>query len=399
MFFSTPTSGWEDLPPLDNIPTWDEPRTLDRNLRQPRAPTRPRHSRRFHPYQHASSPARILLNPPSPSYDSPSHYFSSTVQNALTEALTNGWATSTLSGYSRHVLHFLEFCKKEQVPSHLQFPANEFVLCAYAASDAGRISSNTIQNRLSGLKAWHNAHNAPWNGGMRLQVVMNGARNMTPASSKRPPRPPVTTGMLKLLIDNLDLTQPMDAAIAACAVLAFWGQCRLGELLSSSSTDLSTVSKPARSHLTRSLRSPDSHTVFLPRTKIKRDGEKIILVPQSKELDPALHLKSHLATSRLAGRLPLLAFSTPSGPRMLTKPAFLARCNQVWSALGYPHTTGHSFRIGGTTELLTTGFPPDVVKTMGRWSSNSFLRYWRDLESIAPLHARKVRHRKLRRQS
>ena len=151
-------------------------------------------------------------------------------------------------------------------------------------------------------------------------VVMNGAKNMTPASSNKPPWLPITTGMLKLLINNLDLTQPMDTAIAACAVLAFWRQCRLGELLSSSSSDLSIVSKPARSHFMCSLHSPNSHTVFLPQTKIEWDREKITLVPQSKELDPALHLKSHLTMSKLAGHLPLLAFSTPSGPHMLTKP-------------------------------------------------------------------------------
>ena len=218
---------------------------------------------------------------------------------------------------------------------------------------------------------------------------------MTPTSSKKPPQLPITTGMLKLLIDNLDLTQPMDATIAACAVLAFWRQCCLGKLLSSSSSDLSTVSKPARSHLTHSLHSPDSHTIFLPWTKIEWDGEKIILIPQSKELDPALHLKSHLAMSKLTSHFPLLTFSTPSGPCMLTKPAFLTRCNQVWSTLGYPHITGHSFHIGGTTEFLTTGFPPDVIKIMSCWSSDSFLHYWRDLESIAPLHACKIHHQKL----
>lgn len=216
---------------------------------------------------------------------------------------------------------------------------------------------------------------------------------MAPSSSKSPPRPPITMTMLELLIKDLDLTQPKDAAVAACALIAFWGQCCLGELLSSAVSDLSVTSKPARHHFTRSLRSPHAHTLFLPRTKIKRAGEKIVLVTQTGPLDPISLIKTHLATSPLADGLPLLSFSTPSGPRALTKPAFLARCNQIWSAHGYPRTTGHSFRIGGTTELLTSGIPPDVVKTMGRWSSDSFLRYWRDLETIAPLYAHKARLR------
>ncbi|KIM34678.1 hypothetical protein M413DRAFT_35402, partial [Hebeloma cylindrosporum] len=294
------------------------------------------------------------------------------------------WADSTKDGYSRHVHHFLEFCDRERVPAHLRFPADEFVLCAYAASDAGKISANTIQNRLTGLKAWHNAHNAPWGGSLRLRVVLNGAKNLTPSSSKSPPRPPITIAMLRLLTEHLDLTQPKDVAVLACALVAFWAQCRLGELLSSSASDLSTDARPSRAHFQRSLLDRDAYTLFLPRTKVNKNGEKVVLLEQNRSVDPISHLRSHLSTNKLDDNLPLLAYSTPSGPRSLTKTAFLNRCNQIWCKFGYPRTTGHSFRIGGTTELLTTGTAPDVVKTMGRWSSDSFLRYWRDLEVIAP---------------
>ena len=170
-------------------------------------------------------------------------------------------------GYARHVTHFLNFCKQEQVPPALQFPADEFVLCAYAAADAGHVSAGTIQNQLSGLKAWHNAHGAPWNGGLHLQVIINGAKNLAPSSSKKPPWPPITVAMLQLLFNRLDLTKPIDAAVAACALLAFWGQIRLGELLSSSASDLSTTARPARSQFVHSLCSMGSHTLTLPQMK------------------------------------------------------------------------------------------------------------------------------------
>jgi hypothetical protein len=205
--------------------------------------------------------------------------------------------------------------------------------------------------------------------------------------------------MLQQLFDGLDLTKPLDAAVAACALLAFWGQCRLGELLSTSSSDLSTTSRPARSHFTHSTRSIGTHTLALPRTKTNRNGEKVVLTPRSDSLDPISRVRSHFTANNLPDNLPLFAYATPSGPRMLTKAAFLSRCNQVWTAAGYPRTTGHSFRIGGTTELLTSGVPPDVVKSMGRWSSDSFLRYWRDLETIAPLHARNAYRKKVGRSS
>src|SRR6266700_7407902 len=104
--------------------------------------------------------------------------------------------------------------------------------------------------------------------------------------------------MLLLLIENLDLTQPKDVAIAACALIAFWGQCRLGELLSSAASDLSTASKPARTHFTCSLRSRSAHTLLLPQTKTARAGEKVVLVPQSGILDPIACIESHLTINK-----------------------------------------------------------------------------------------------------
>jgi hypothetical protein len=42
-----------------------------------------------------------------------------------------------------------------------------------------------------------------------------------------------------------------------------------------------------------------------------------------------------------------------------------------------PNLKGHSLRIRGTLHYLLKGIPFDVVKTMGRWSSESFTLYLR----------------------
>src|SRR5882724_965176 len=41
--------------------------------------------------------------------------------------------------------------------------------------------------------------------------------------------------------------------------------------------------------------------------------------------------------------------------------------------------------ISGTTHLLLLGVDPFIVMVQGRWSSNSFLLYWRKSEEIVPL--------------
>jgi hypothetical protein len=317
-----------------------------------------------------------------------SHLLSSRTRGHVSRAIQNGWATSTIKRYSSTVEQFIRFCDLEQVPDHLRFPADEFVLCAFAASSLGKHSRSTPSNRLSALKAWHIAHNVEWKGSSRLRYVLNGVHTLAPSGSKRPPRPPINARMLTQLVENLDLNSYFDVAVAACAVTAFWGQCRLGELIPSSSAALLSTPFPIRSSFVRSVRNPKSCFLHLPHTKTHLHGQDIVLVDQRAPINPISLLKIHLRLNNVPNDGHIFSYTSADGPRSLTKSSFLRRCNEIWQLLGYPRTTGHCFRIGGTTELLIAGTPPDVVKTMGRWSSDSFLRYWRSLDDIAPQHVR-----------
>jgi hypothetical protein len=61
-------------------------------------------------------------------------------------------------------------------------------------------------------------------------------------------------------------------------------------------------------------------------------------------------------------------------------------CNEVWHKDNTQRITGDSSRIGGTTAYLMAGVDSDIVKKMGRWSSNTFLRYWRNVNNIFETH-------------
>ena len=175
----------------------------------------------------------------------------------------------------------------------MHFPADEFVLCVFAASSAGVHSRNTPQNRLSALKAWHITHNMEWKGSSRLCYVLNGVHNLAPCNARVPPCPPVNSTMMIQLIERLDLNSPLDIAIAACASTAFWGQCRLGELLPSSLSAPLSSPFPLRSGFKRSLRNPLSYVIHLPRTKTHQHSEEVVLVSQSALIDPITLLKKH----------------------------------------------------------------------------------------------------------
>jgi hypothetical protein len=314
----------------------------------------------------------------------------------VTRAIQGGWAESTLKRYTGTIKQFIRFCDTEHVPEHLRFPADEFVLCAFAASSFGRHAGGTPRSRMTALKAWHAAHNVEWKGSIRLRYILNGVHNFAPSSSRQPLRPPINAAMLVQLIQNLDLNIPLDAAIAACAVIAFWGQCRLGELLPLSSSAFSPALLPSRSDFKRSLRNPEACNLHLPRTKTHRHGQDVVIVDQRFPINPISLLKNHFRVNNVQSKQFLFAFHSPNGPSFLSKKTFLRRCNSIWSTLGYPRTTGHCFRIGGTTELLVAGVSPDIVRVTGRWSSESFFRYWRSLDEIAPRHIRNVYFRKHR---
>ncbi|KZS88487.1 hypothetical protein SISNIDRAFT_418124, partial [Sistotremastrum niveocremeum HHB9708] len=301
-------------------------------------------------------------------------------------------ADSTLRIYDHGVRTYLDFCLREQIPADRILPADETVLAAFAATFAGRKSGSAAKNAVAAVRAWHLAQGFQWSVSPQVQQVIAGVQNLAPASSVRPPRPPITPQLLHILHQCLDLQRSFDRAVFAAALVAFWGQCRLGDFLPGSITVFERSRDPtfkhyfpARSHFRPSRRDPRSHIIFLPSTKThQRDGESVILTEQVAPLDPSIAVRAILPAGLVSDSTVL---HTQGRVLALSAGAFMTRCNEVWRLAGESTFTGHSFRIGGTTTFLVNGVPPDVVKAMGRWSSDAFLRYWRELESLAPEHA------------
>ncbi|KAJ7730504.1 hypothetical protein B0H14DRAFT_2998932, partial [Mycena olivaceomarginata] len=81
--------------------------------------------------------------------------------------------------------------------------------------------------------------------------------------------------MLRALYEGLDFTSPRDVAVFAAACVAFWGQCRLGEILPVSANPSILAYKPTRAHILRSRRKRRSTTVCPPRTKPRNLGKML----------------------------------------------------------------------------------------------------------------------------
>ena len=119
-------------------------------------------------------------------------------------------------------------------------------------------------------------------------------------------------------------------------------------------------------------------SLHLPVTKVNPLGETVACAAQDDLSDPIQAFLRHLAVNNPASCVALFSYCNGDTSLSLTKRAFLRCVTQASRTAGFPPLPGHSLRIGGTLEYLLRGLPFDVVKTIGRWSSDSFQTYLRE---------------------
>jgi integrase len=346
---------------------------------------------RFHPYARVLTPdssgRRDVQDRLTGLQDKVSAHTLGVSDDKVTSTIRRAWAKNTLKKYSGSIERYKRFCASRNFDPTVCFPASEATLCAFAADAAGSRAASTIKNDLAGVRAWHIVNDAPFPSGIQLAYVLKGAENMTPTGSRKPLRPPMTLSKLLALLEGFDHNAPLDAAVFFAASAAFYGQLRLGEIFATREREMDMTRIPSL----QNVRPPNvngSRRIHLPYTKVAKDkGEEVILCRQHHPTDPIAAFENHLRVNNLSPANALASFRSKDGSiRLLTKSRFLKRCNEIWVRAGLARSTGHEFRIGGTTHFLLSKVPPDIVKLMGRWSSDAFQRYWRQIEVLAPLY-------------
>lgn len=239
------------------------------------------------------------------------------------------------------------------IPPNCHLPASKYPLCTFAAFSAGICTGSSVRNDISGICAWHIKNGAPYLGHIHLNYILKGIGNLTPESSTQPARPPVTYDMLLLLHQHLDAKDPLHTVALCAANCSFWGQAWLGELLSTCEGLFDPAMQPAVSNLFPPSTTGGSHKLHVPFTKTTGcKGADIVLCKQLGMTDLIASLDNHLDVNQIPTNYPLFSFKKGTGHIALTKRKFLNLCNSVWTNFGFPTFTGHSFHIGGTTELL-----------------------------------------------
>ena len=315
----------------------------------------------------------------------------------LAEAVGGGLVEDTRRQYDGYVRRFIKFAEDIGVPAGEALPSDPLIVSLFLADGIGETGPGNAQKKLTSIKSWHKDNNVTFTPPGNLDRIYKGIARKWPKNEQPEElRPPITSDMMAGIIDAWTGGTAVQVAALAIAITAWCGLCRLGELIPAREAGAKMERHPLRVHWTRRRRNEDgqatSSTLYLPWTKTTwAKGALIELVQQKGKYNPSTAIEEHLRKSRISDKEALLCEYNESGSRkILDKETLLEMCNEVWEPLGLGRFTGHCFRIGGTTAFILAGVDLEIVKKMGRWSSESFKLYWRHLHGIIGHYAANV---------
>lgn len=323
-----------------------------------------------------------------PRYPSPSgdkYLLNAAESERLLDVLSFTWAPSTRETYGAGLLTFHVFCDMHipPIPERLRGPASSDLVLAFISACAASYSGSALSNNVYGVRAWHTLHGLNWEmDDTRMAAALVATGRLAPASSHRAQREPITPEIITKIRAQLDLTLPLDAAVFACLTTTFWSVARLGEFTLPNLKAFDAAIHVKRSDVTVGAStgplSLPVTTFRLPWTKCAPTGESVYWSRQEGTADPDAALANHFAVNDPGDGDALFSWRHKSGLRPLTRPEFLKRFQAAATAAGHENTLqGHGIRIGGVLEYMLRGVPLEVVKTIGRWSSDAFQVYLR----------------------
>lgn len=275
---------------------------------------------------------------------------------------------------------FHVFCDAHAILEEQRCPASSVLILAFIAACSGIYSGKCLENYFYAIRAWHLLHGQPWLANSdQCTLAIGGGKHLAPLTLKRPKCAPFTVDILAAIHSTLDLSSPLHAAVFACLTTAFYSIARIGKFTVPS---LNSFDQQHHIRVCDWRYDSDCHSfcvaIFhLPRTKTALLGEDVYWAAQSGPSDPEAALSNHLSVNQPLATAALFSWRHHTGMHPLTRNE-LVKCLQSSSdKLGLGSLKAHGLQIGGTLEYLLRGVPFENVKTMCRWSSDTFVLYLR----------------------
>lgn len=296
----------------------------------------------------------------------------------IQDVIIHAWSDSTLETYGTGLLTFHVYCDTKAIPELQRAPASPILISAFVSALAGTYSGSAIKNYVYGVRAWHILHGAPWKlNDDEIDALMTGSARTAPTTSRRKKRRPYTPQYISTLREKFNLNDPVDAAAFACLTTTFYTAARLGEFTVPRLGGFNPLIhvKPSDVSDQQDLQGNKVKSFHIPRTKTTPAGEDIHWAKQHGSTDPEAAFANHLAVNQPPPNGALFAYKWKNTHRPLTKTKLLTRIAEASKAAGLDPLQGHGIRIGATLEYLLRGHSFEVVKQIGRWSSEAFTGY------------------------
>ena len=214
----------------------------------------------------------------------------------------------------------------------------------------------------------------------RLQKVLAGIKR-----SQMPPtltRYPIT---IQILISIYNYFQPPQSCnvdhvmLWAAFTLAFFGFLRASEFTCNSSSFDPTVHLCLRDiTFIPNIESPNHMLVSIKQSKTDpfRKGCTLTIARSTTSVCSVMAMRDYLLQCKPAVSGPLFTFTNG---KWLSRASLTRELRSTLQGCGLPadHYFTHSFRIGAATTAAAAGFPPWLIKVLGRWSSDCYERYIR----------------------
>jgi len=281
---------------------------------------------------------------------------------ATIKKIDGAYAPSTIRAYKSNFENFIAFCDENNTAA---LPASNEIIASYIKKLGGHLKSSSIKIAVASIAALHNLNSL--NDPTQHPDVKIEMRRMYRTLGRYAKQAyGINKGLLDKMVAATDnsLRGVRDKAIM---IVAYDSLCRRSEIVSLEFEDLVINSNDEGLKLKLRKSKTDPHGI----------GKNLYLSSEGQEAIQEWINKSRISSGKLfraitiCGKVGLNLNASQIG-RIYKKLA----ANSFINANIIKDISGHSMRVGGAQDLMSTGASMPVIMNRGRWSkSDTVMRY------------------------
>ncbi|GAA5972540.1 hypothetical protein JCM21900_000656 [Sporobolomyces salmonicolor] len=284
-----------------------------------------------------------------------------------------------------------EWCSMTGVPDDQHFPITTYRLRMFISPSLGLYKVDTIKRRIFCLKQYCALYMIEWQADeSQLQPLFAIFKAHQPHPHLL--RPPLLAQHLVRLIAHVttlsdNFSDRFHTAMLVTTLVGFGGILRSGEFTATKAFP-EADERCKKITLENVKQAETGQLVFrLPWDKTNTWEGRQVTVTSYNFNTPSL-FRRHVFLSRLSNTDFPFSYLSSRGQHAgkivaITKLSWKHWLNCHLAELKEHPLQGHSIRIGGATQMLLNGVPPQIVKTLGGWKSDdAFLKYWRHVDAL-----------------